>query len=282
MTKPVPAAHSRLAALFDWECREIGPRHGAVAAPRDALLSMQGVLSRVAEHRTGPTEPEDGPESGSWATGDPDVRRVHHAVEAVRAALAVLDAVVLVTGPAAQLAQPPPASRWDRITRLLHGGPAPGTAAHRIDPGRAQVRMDAVLDAVRSALESVDALVDVHEPGPAAPQRPTWAADERLIDLVHTLLGASARANGGFALRRIDLLVDELAVEHDIHVVSFDGTNPHLFDFVPSPNPADTTPRTVSPALVCGASALLRRGEVRQRRDPDPDDPAPHVDGAAR
>jgi hypothetical protein len=239
MAPPEPGTptHLQPAALFDEEAVRVRPSLTGYAEPARAQATLRRVLDAV--HRRVVDE----------------VGR--QAVEAARLALGVLDAI--------SVQHPPPSEASQRASfgggfRSILGLEEPPVAPPVSPAPRTVVDVDRLFAWARDALDSAERMrMDAKQPEPAVATRP-WAEDPQLLALFQDLFAGARRQQPEFLHTCIEHLGEDLALEHGIDVVEFDGTNHLLFEVVPA---AVAAPRTLRPALV-HKGELLRPGEATE------------------
>ncbi|WP_298798221.1 hypothetical protein [uncultured Pseudonocardia sp.] len=256
LSEPAP---TRLTELFDQESAEIQSALGAYAELAVVQARVQYALDAVAR------------QARDEIAGQ--------AAETARLALGVLDAVTVE--------QPRPVPRPEQARRSSGFGslfsvfgpdePEPLPPP----PVRPIVNVDRALATVRDALETADRLRAAAVPPPPEIVGRPWAEDAALLGLLQDLLAAVRRQSPEYLTARVEQLADDLGFEHGIQVAEFDGTNRALFEVRPTTNPADTTHRTVRPALVRDGE-LLRAGEAREPAPPTTVPYEPTSEGAPR
>lgn len=239
-----------LTTLFD---EQLDARNGApdrYLFPNEAVALVHDILDAVAG-------------SASGGAPDPAADAAVQALETVRAALSVLDAVIVHR----------PRPRWEQREQagrfaLFRSAPPPPAPP---PPPQLLVDPTQLLHTVRTALEGADRLRAAAVPPPPVQVQRPWAEDPELVGLLHDLMVAARRRTLDFLLARIEQLADDLERDHGIAVVDHAPATAQHFELVESPNPDDREPRTVRPALVRDGTTL-RAGEVRvpARTDPTP------------
>ncbi|MGE0170981.1 hypothetical protein [Nocardioides sp.] len=255
------SAPTRLAELFDQEAVEIRSTLDAYAELAVVQARVQYALDAVARR------------AGDEIAGQ--------AAETARLALAVLDAVS-VEQPR-RVPPPEPARRSSGFGGLfsIFGPDEPEPLPPSLPPARPIVNVDRVLATVRDAMETADRLRAAAVPPPPEIVVRPWAEDTALLALLQDLLTAVRRQSPEYLTARVEQLADDLGFEHGIQVAEFDGTNRALFEVRPTTNLADTTHRTVRPALVRDGE-LLRAGEAREPAAPTSMPSEPTSEGVSR